>query len=141
MAKPKPIKVIVIDPRDRTITEREVAEEDFDTVIEGSPEHGCLTDKDDIWCNGNAMFNAETAAFVYTDPASGRATIPFIGPCILCSHRTWNAASVKLTVETVKARVQWGAMTLPQKQQFLRDHQPIVLNMSVDESGQLQLTE
>ena len=100
------MRVIVIDPKKRTITEQQVEQhhQAFQKIVGGMVERLRFSE---CWCGVNETErNPETHAWRWIDPKRGR-TRPLNGRAFLCNNSGDREADCTLTLETVKERVKW----------------------------------
>jgi hypothetical protein len=103
------MRVVVIDPYERTITEGRTSTppnfREFQQIVGGTFQTLHFTDTD-CYINENGRYLEEQASFVYVDPKHG-PTVPLIGRAFLCWHRGDVETDCKLSLDTVRERVRW----------------------------------
>lgn len=105
----KTIRVIVIDPKEQTVTEREIelTLRNLQQIVGGSIELVRFSDCD-CNVNQNGHFLKEKHTFVYTDPNHG-PTVALIGTAVLFGKLTRGGreTSLKLPLDVVRKRVRF----------------------------------
>jgi hypothetical protein len=109
----KTIRVVVIDPKQRTVTERQIAPtlQSLQQIVGGSIELVRFSDCD-CNVNENGHYLAEKHTFIYTDPKHG-PTVPLIGTAVLFGELTRGGreTSLKLPLDAVRERVRFPSPT------------------------------
>ena len=109
----KTIRVIVIDPKERTVTERQIEPtlQNLQKIVGGSIELVRFSDCD-CNVNENGHYLPEKNTFVYTDPKHG-PTVPLIGTAVLFGKLSpgGRETSLNLPLDAVRERVRFPSPT------------------------------